>query len=123
MGSRATTHGETVMYGVTKRQLEARAGDGNPIRVGFVGAGRMGTGAICQIRLMSGMKTSVIADLDAERAPPAFALSGRCREDIVFRCRACMVRSLALRRSFGCSARRARAASSTAAASSITRAP
>ncbi len=72
------------MYGIMKRQLEARARDGNPIRVGFVGAGRMGSGAICQIGLMPGMTTSIIADLDAERAARAFTLAGRRREDIVF---------------------------------------
>ncbi len=59
------------MYGIMKRQLEVRAQDGNPIRVGFVGAGRMGSGAICQSGLMSGMTTSIIADLDAERAARA----------------------------------------------------
>jgi len=76
------------MYGVMKRQLEARARDGNPILVGFVGAGRMGSGAICQIGQMTGMQTCVIADLAFERATRAFELAGHRREDIVFTNRA-----------------------------------
>ena len=76
------------MYGIMKRHLEARARDKNPIRVGFVGAGRMGTGAICQIGLMAGMQTSIIADLNRERAARAFELAGRRRDHIVFTDRA-----------------------------------
>jgi len=67
------------MYGLMKRQREARAQDGNPIRAGFVGAGRMGSLAIRRIGLMSGMTTSIIADLDAERG---FTLAGRRRAAI-----------------------------------------
>ena len=37
-----------------KQALDLRAEQGKPIQVGFVGAGRMGTGAICQIGLMRG---------------------------------------------------------------------
>ncbi len=32
-----------------KQALDRRAERGRPIQVGFVGEGRMGTGAICQI--------------------------------------------------------------------------
>ena len=56
---------------------------GKRIQVAFVGAGRMGTGAICQISLMKGMQTSVIADLDIDKAVRAFELSGYRRDDVV----------------------------------------
>jgi len=38
------------MYGMMKQKLEARAEQGKPVQVGFVGAGRMGTGGMCQNR-------------------------------------------------------------------------
>lgn len=66
-----------------KQALEAREAAGKPVRVGFVGAGRMGTGAICQIGLMKGMRTSVIADLNTQRAVRAFELSGYKGADVV----------------------------------------
>ena len=66
-----------------KQALEARAGRGEPILVGFVGAGRMGTGAICQIGQMRGIRTAIIADLDPERVVRAFELAGHARDDVV----------------------------------------
>ena len=66
-----------------KQALRARAARDEPIRVGFVGAGRMGTGAICQIGQMAGMRTAVIADLDPERVVRAFELAGHERDDVV----------------------------------------
>ena len=66
-----------------KQALDLRAEQGNPIQVGFVGAGRMGTGAICQIGLMAGIRNAIIADINTERVVRAFALSGHRREDVV----------------------------------------
>jgi predicted homoserine dehydrogenase-like protein len=66
-----------------KQALEARHAADRPIEVGFVGAGRMGTGAICQIGLMRGIRTAVIADLNLARARRAFQLCGHRAEDIL----------------------------------------
>jgi predicted homoserine dehydrogenase-like protein len=66
-----------------KQALDKRHARGKPIQVAFVGAGRMGTGAICQIGLMRGIRVAVIADLSTERATRAFELSGYRREDVV----------------------------------------
>ena len=66
-----------------KQALDRRAEQGRPIAVGFVGAGRMGTGAIAQIGLMRGIRNAVIADLDTERVLRAFGLCGIRREDVV----------------------------------------
>ncbi|MEW9670878.1 NAD(P)H-dependent oxidoreductase [Ammoniphilus sp. 3BR4] len=66
-----------------KQALEARASAGKPLQVGFVGAGRMGTGAICQIGLMKGMRTSIIADINVERSIRAFELCGYKGTDVV----------------------------------------
>ena len=65
------------------RKLMRRAEAGNPIRVGWVGAGRMITGAICQASLMKGMANSVICDIQLERAFRAYEINGVGREGIV----------------------------------------
>jgi predicted homoserine dehydrogenase-like protein len=66
-----------------KQALDRRAEAGTPIQVGFVGAGRMGTGAICQIGLMRGIRTAIIADIGVTRAVRAFELCGYRRDDVV----------------------------------------
>ncbi len=70
-----------------KQALDRRAEQGRPIQVGFVGAGRMGTGAICQIGLMKGIRDAIIADISTERVVRAFELSGCRREDVLVRTR------------------------------------
>ncbi len=66
-----------------KQALEARAAAGKPVRVGFIGSGRMGTGAIIQIGMMKGMNVNIIADINTERAIRAFKLSGYETSDVV----------------------------------------
>ncbi|MHB1414828.1 MAG: NAD(P)H-dependent oxidoreductase [Chloroflexota bacterium] len=65
-------------------KLMQRQAEGNPIRVGWVGAGRMITGAICQTALMKGMANSVICDIRTEAATRAYTINGFKKEDIVF---------------------------------------
>ena len=57
-------------------RLEAREVDGNPIRVGVVGAGRFGTMVVCRLAAMRGMRPAVVADLDADRAAQALVQAG-----------------------------------------------
>ncbi len=52
------------MYEIDSK-LKQRKNDGNPIVVGLVGAGQMGTEIITQIGLMDGMEIGVVVDLDA----------------------------------------------------------
>ena len=66
-----------------KQALDRRAAQDRPIQVGFVGAGRMGTGAICQIGLMKGIRNAIIVDISTERVVRAFELCGHRREDVV----------------------------------------
>jgi hypothetical protein len=51
----------------------------------------MGTDAMCQIGLMTGRTTAVVADLNADRAARAFELSGHSLDNIVFTNRAGVV--------------------------------
>lgn len=71
------------MYGMLRTQLKARATAGNPIQVGFVGSGRMGGGAMCQIAQMDGMRVAIIADLQVERAIQVYEMSGYKQDDVV----------------------------------------
>ncbi|MHB1134765.1 MAG: NAD(P)H-dependent oxidoreductase, partial [Chloroflexota bacterium] len=64
-------------------KLQRRQAAGNPIKVGWVGAGRMITGAICQTALMQGMANSVICDIRTEAALRAHTINGIKQEDIV----------------------------------------
>lgn len=67
---------------ITPKLLKRHA-EGRPIKVGWVGAGRMNTGAICQTAQMKGMSNAVICDIRPERAVRAFELNGARRADIV----------------------------------------
>ncbi len=64
-------------------KLRRREAEGNPIRVGWVGAGRMITGAICQTAQMKGMRPAVVCALRVDAALRAYEINGHRREDIV----------------------------------------
>jgi predicted homoserine dehydrogenase-like protein len=58
------------------RGLAEREDRGRPIRVGLVGAGKFGTMILAQLRLMTGVRLTVLADLDATRARAAAVAAG-----------------------------------------------
>lgn len=60
-----------------RRKLEALQREGNPIRVGLVGAGQMGRGFIAQVAGIPGMEVVVCADVAPERAIAAFREAGQ----------------------------------------------
>jgi len=66
-----------------QQKLLNRQAAGNPIKVGWVGAGRMITGAICQTALMPGMRNAVICDIRPDAALRAYEINGFSRRDIV----------------------------------------
>ena len=65
-----------------QQKLLTRHAAGAPIRVGWVGAGRMITGAICQTALMKGMRNAVICDIRVEAAVRAFEINGVKKKDV-----------------------------------------
>ena len=67
-----------------QQKLLKRHAAGTPIKVGWVGAGRMITGAICQTALMKGMRNAVICDIRPEVAVRAYEINGVPKQDIVF---------------------------------------
>jgi predicted homoserine dehydrogenase-like protein len=64
-------------------KLAARAAARDPIRVGLVGAGQMGTGMVSQVERMQGMRVVAIADIALDRARAAFVRAGVPPEQIV----------------------------------------
>jgi predicted homoserine dehydrogenase-like protein len=58
------------------RGLAQREEQGRPVRVGLVGAGKFGTMILAQLRLMTGVRLRVLADLDPQRARNAAQSAG-----------------------------------------------
>ena len=48
-------------------KLAKREADGLPIRVALIGAGKFGTMILAQMRLMTGVRLAVLADLAPDR--------------------------------------------------------
>lgn len=59
------------MYEIDSK-LKQRQIDGNPIQVGLIGAGQMGSEIITQISLMEGMEIAAVVDLTGERAAEGY---------------------------------------------------
>ena len=66
-----------------KQALDRRHAEDRPILVGFVGAGRMGSGALAQIGLMRGIRNAIISDLSVDRARRAFGLCGYDPDQVI----------------------------------------
>jgi predicted homoserine dehydrogenase-like protein len=65
------------------RKLQKRHAEGRPIRVAWIGAGRMNTGAICQTAFMKGIFNSVICDIRPAAAQRAYEINGFEKNEIV----------------------------------------
>jgi predicted homoserine dehydrogenase-like protein len=49
-------------------ELAEREAQGKPIRIGLIGAGRMGTDVVAETRMMKGVEVVATADIDPARA-------------------------------------------------------
>lgn len=56
--------------------LEQRQRDGNPVRVGLIGTGEMGTDIVTQVGQMPGIRVAAIAEINLEGARQAIAIAG-----------------------------------------------
>ena len=65
------------------RALTEYAAQGRQIAVGIVGAGQMGEGLACQMELMRGIATCMIADIQPGRAQQALISAGIAKEEII----------------------------------------
>jgi predicted homoserine dehydrogenase-like protein len=57
------------------QDLAAREAAGNPVRIGLIGAGQMGTDTVAQVTMMRGITVVATADIDLARAREAYALA------------------------------------------------
>ena len=55
-------------------ELQEREASGQPVRVGLVGAGQMGTDVVATTREMQGVRVVVTADIDLDRAREAYRI-------------------------------------------------
>lgn len=70
------------MYEIDKK-LEQLQKQGNPVKVGLIGAGQMGTDIVSQISCMVGIDVPVIVDLKTEIALNAYKIAGLGKKDII----------------------------------------
>lgn len=63
--------------------LRKRAAAGNPIRIGLIGCGQMGSGLAHTINNITGMSVQAIADIQPQRAVDTFVEMGVDRGDLV----------------------------------------
>lgn len=64
-------------------KLKKRSAEGNPIKVGIVGCGQMGSGLAHAMQSVEGMTVAAISDIVVERGIRTFEELGRKREDVV----------------------------------------
>ena len=65
-----------------RERLDQRAADGNPVRVGVVGTGQMGTGLVIQMENLNGFHVAGIADINLDRARRAFTEGGVAPDEL-----------------------------------------
>ncbi len=63
------------MYEIDSKLVKLHE-SGNPIKVGLIGAGQMGTDIIAQVECMVGMEIVVVVDLKTEIATNAYKNCG-----------------------------------------------
>jgi len=64
-------------------KLRKRSAEGDPIRVGIVGCGQMGSGLAHTIHNVEGMRVAAIADMDPRRGIGTYVEMGQAASDIV----------------------------------------
>ncbi len=64
-------------------KLKKRAEENNPVSIGVIGCGQMGSGLVHTVSSVEGMKIAAIADIDPERGIKTFKEIGYSEDDIV----------------------------------------
>jgi predicted homoserine dehydrogenase-like protein len=64
-------------------KLKKRSSEGNPIRIGIVGCGQMGSGLAHTINNIEGMRVTAIADIAVERGIQTYTEMGHSADEIV----------------------------------------
>jgi predicted homoserine dehydrogenase-like protein len=64
-------------------ELAQREAAGNPVRIGLIGAGQMGTDVVAETKMMKGVEVVIAADIDLDRAIASFAIAQVSGEVVV----------------------------------------
>jgi predicted homoserine dehydrogenase-like protein len=64
-------------------KLKKRSSEGNPIRIGIVGCGQMGSGLAHTINNIEGMRVTAIADIAVERGIQTYTEMGHSADEII----------------------------------------
>jgi len=56
-------------------ELAQREAAGNPVQIGLIGAGQMGTDVVAETSMMKGVRVAITADVEIERALAAYRIS------------------------------------------------
>ena len=56
-------------------ELQERAQQNNPVKIGLIGAGQMGTDVVAEVTVMKGIDVVAIADINLSRARDAYAIA------------------------------------------------
>ena len=56
-------------------ELEERAISGNPVKIGLIGTGQMGTDVVAETKMMKGIRVVATADIDVNRAIAAYQIA------------------------------------------------
>lgn len=65
------------------RELALRERQHNPVRIGLIGAGQMGTDIVAEVRMMKGIQVVIVADIDIERAKEAYHIAGYDQQIVI----------------------------------------
>lgn len=63
-------------------ELKLREISGNPVRIGLLGTGQMGTDVVAEVSMMKGLEIVVAVDIDLERARSSFKI-GKVKGEIM----------------------------------------
>ena len=80
-GSKFQSGGVTAITGLAA-DLAEREAAGNPVRIGIVGAGEMGTDLVTAVAHMPGVEIAAIADRRLAGAPQAIEIAGLTRTKV-----------------------------------------
>src|SRR3954451_1133192 len=68
-------HAKAVVTGNLARDLAVRQANGQPIRIGLIGSGEMGTDIVSQCRQMAGVTVAAIAEINIASAKRAIEIA------------------------------------------------
>jgi len=76
-GEGAKTMGSNIALSGLAKDLAERASSGQPVRIGLVGSGEMGTDIVTRAAMMDGIEVAAISEIDVPNAHKAVSIARR----------------------------------------------